>query len=1033
MLSVRGAREHNLKNVDLDLPRDSLIVFTGLSGSGKSSLAFDTIYAEGQRRYVESLSAYARQFLEMMQKPDVDHIDGLSPAISIEQKTTSKNPRSTVGTVTEIYDYLRLLFARVGVPYSPATGLPIESQTVSQMVDRVLALPEGTRLYLLAPIVRGRKGEYRKELAELQKKGFQRVKINGTFYEIADAPKLDKKFKHDIDVVIDRIVVRGDIKSRLADSFETGLGLADGLMIAEFADKPILTPSSRKRGEGRGEGRQQTKAKALSADAEDSLTGETNPAAAPHPNPLPVKDGEREEGILRNKNETHERITFSARFACPVSGFQIDEIEPRLFSFNAPAGACPKCDGLGTELKFEANLVVPDGEVSLNGGAVYPWSRTGASSPYYLQTLQAIARHFKVSMDTPWAKLPIKVREAILYGTEDEISFTYQDGLRSFTSEKTFEGVINNIARRFKETDSDWVREELSRYQNAHPCDSCGGYRLKPQALAVKIGQKHIGEVTEMSIKKANGWFEEIPATFTQQQGEIAVRILKEIRERLQFLNDVGLEYLTLSRAAGTLSGGESQRIRLASQIGSGLTGVLYVLDEPSIGLHQRDNARLIETLKHLRDLGNTVIVVEHDEDAILAADYVVDIGPGAGIHGGEIIAQGTPAEVMANPASLTAKYLTGEYTIRAPKERRKRNPKKTVKVIGARSHNLKNVTAEIPLGLFTCITGVSGGGKSSLLIDTLYKAVARRLNNAREHPGEHDRIEGMEHLDKVIDIDQSPIGRTPRSNPATYTGAFTPIREWFSGLPEAKLRGYGPGRFSFNVKGGRCEACQGDGVLKIEMHFLPDVYVTCDQCKGRRYNRETLEVKFRDKSIADVLDMTIEEAAEFFKAVPAIRDKMETLVHVGLAYIKVGQQATTLSGGEAQRIKLAKELSRRATGRTLYILDEPTTGLHFHDVAKLLDVLHQLADAGNTLIVIEHNLEVIKTADWVIDLGPEGGDGGGRIVAEGTPEDVAKVEESYTGRYLRDLLARRPVGQVAGTPAAVGAGKRVNAERAAE
>ena len=1033
MLSVRGAREHNLKNVDLDLPRDSLIVFTGLSGSGKSSLAFDTIYAEGQRRYVESLSAYARQFLEMMQKPDVDHIDGLSPAISIEQKTTSKNPRSTVGTVTEIYDYLRLLFARVGVPYSPATGLPIESQTVSQMVDRVLALPEGTRLYLLAPIVRGRKGEYRKELAELQKKGFQRVKINGTFYEIADAPKLDKKFKHDIDVVIDRIVVRGDIKSRLADSFETGLGLADGLMIAEFADKPILTPSSRKRGEGRGEGRQQTKAKALSADAEDSLTGETNPAAAPHPNPLPVKDGEREEGILRNKNETHERITFSARFACPVSGFQIDEIEPRLFSFNAPAGACPKCDGLGTELKFEANLVVPDGEVSLNGGAVYPWSRTGASSPYYLQTLQAIARHFKVSMDTPWAKLPIKVREAILYGTEDEISFTYQDGLRSFTSEKTFEGVINNIARRFKETDSDWVREELSRYQNAHPCDSCGGYRLKPQALAVKIGQKHIGEVTEMSIKKANGWFEEIPATFTQQQGEIAVRILKEIRERLQFLNDVGLEYLTLSRAAGTLSGGESQRIRLASQIGSGLTGVLYVLDEPSIGLHQRDNARLIETLKHLRDLGNTVIVVEHDEDAILAADYVVDIGPGAGIHGGEIIAQGTPAEVMANPASLTAKYLTGEYTIRAPKERRKRNPKKTVKVIGARSHNLKNVTAEIPLGLFTCITGVSGGGKSSLLIDTLYKAVARRLNNAREHPGEHDRIEGMEHLDKVIDIDQSPIGRTPRSNPATYTGAFTPIREWFSGLPEAKLRGYGPGRFSFNVKGGRCEACQGDGVLKIEMHFLPDVYVTCDQCKGRRYNRETLEVKFRDKSIADVLDMTIEEAAEFFKAVPAIRDKMETLVHVGLAYIKVGQQATTLSGGEAQRIKLAKELSRRATGRTLYILDEPTTGLHFHDVAKLLDVLHQLADAGNTLIVIEHNLEVIKTADWVIDLGPEGGDGGGRIVAEGTPEDVAKVEESYTGRYLRDLLARRPVGQVAGTAAAVGAGKRVKAERAAE
>ena len=1005
MLSVRGAREHNLKNVDLDLPRDSLIVFTGLSGSGKSSLAFDTIYAEGQRRYVESLSAYARQFLEMMQKPDVDHIDGLSPAISIEQKTTSKNPRSTVGTVTEIYDYLRLLFARVGVPYSPTTGLPIESQTVSQMVDRVLALPEGTRLFLLAPIVRGRKGEYRKELAELQKKGFQRVKINGEFYEIADAPKLDKKFKHDIDVVIDRIVVRGDIKSRLADSFETGLGLADGLMIAEFADKPNAVIVKPKRA---------TKA---AADAGETV-GEGQESA---PRAI-VSKLDEETGILRNKNETHERITFSARFACPVSGFQIDEIEPRLFSFNAPAGACPTCDGLGTELKFEANLVVPDGERSLNGGAVYPWSRTGASSPYYLQTLQAIARHYKVSMETPWAKLPIKVREAILYGTgEEEIAFTYQDGTRSFSTQKPFEGVINNIARRFKETDSEWVREELSRYQNAHPCDACGGYRLKPQALAVKIGGRHIGEVTELSIKAANAWFAEIPATFTKQQGEIAVRILKEIRERLQFLNDVGLEYLTLSRAAGTLSGGESQRIRLASQIGSGLTGVLYVLDEPSIGLHQRDNARLIVTLKHLRDIGNTVIVVEHDEDAILSADYVVDIGPGAGIHGGEIVAQGSPAEVMANPASLTAKYLTGEMTIREPKERRKRNPKKVLKIVGARSHNLKNVTAEIPLGLFTCITGVSGGGKSSLLIDTLYKAIARRLNNAREHPGEHDRIEGMEHLDKVIDIDQSPIGRTPRSNPATYTGAFTPIRDWFSGLPEAKLRGYGPGRFSFNVKGGRCEACQGDGVIKIEMHFLPDVYVTCDGCKGRRYNRETLEVKFRDRSIADVLDMTIEEAADFFKAVPAIRDKMETLVHVGLAYIKVGQQATTLSGGEAQRIKLAKELSRRATGRTLYILDEPTTGLHFHDVAKLLDVLHQLADAGNTLIVIEHNLEVIKTADWVIDLGPEGGDAGGEIVAEGTPEDVARVERSYTGRYLRDLLGRRPMG-------VVGAGKRVKA-----
>ena len=988
MLSVRGAREHNLKNVDLDLPRDSLIVFTGLSGSGKSSLAFDTIYAEGQRRYVESLSAYARQFLEMMQKPDVDHIDGLSPAISIEQKTTSKNPRSTVGTVTEIYDYLRLLFARVGVPYSPTTGLPIESQTVSQMVDRVLALPEGTRLYLLAPIVRARKGEYRKELADLQKKGFQRVKINGEFHEIADAPKLDKKFKHDIDVVIDRIVVRGDIASRLADSFETGLGLADGLMIAEFADKPIAIAAVK------------TKAEAKAAANSDGQDDAPRSAAAP-----------TEAGMQRNKNETHERLTFSARFACPVSGFQIDEIEPRLFSFNAPAGACPKCDGLGTQLQFEANLVVPDSDLSLNGGAVFPWSRTGAASPYYLQTLQALAKHYRISMDTPWSKLSPKVREGILYGTgEDEITFTYQDGLRSFSSSKVFEGVMNNIARRFKETDSDLVREELSRYQNAHPCDACGGYRLKPQSLAVKIGGLHIGEVTEMSIRKANAWFAEVPATFTTQQSEIAVRILKEIRDRLQFLVDVGLDYLTLSRAAGTLSGGESQRIRLASQIGSGLTGVLYVLDEPSIGLHQRDNARLIETLKHLRDLGNTVIVVEHDEDAILSADYVVDIGPGAGVHGGEIIAQGSPADVMASPASLTGKYLTGALSIREPKARRKLNPKRQLTVVGARSNNLKNVTAHIPLGLFTCITGVSGGGKSSLLIDTLYKAVARKLNNARDHPGAHDRIEGLEHIDKVIDIDQSPIGRTPRSNPATYTGAFTPIRDWFSGLPESKLRGYGPGRFSFNVKGGRCEACQGDGVIKIEMHFLPDVYVTCSVCKGKRYNRETLEVRFRDKSIADVLDMTIEEAADFFKAVPSIRDKMETLVHVGLAYIKVGQQATTLSGGEAQRIKLAKELARRATGRTLYILDEPTTGLHFHDVAKLLDVLHQLADAGNTLVVIEHNLEVIKTADWVIDIGPEGGDGGGRIVAEGTPEDVAKVDASHTGHYLRELLGRRPM-----------------------
>ncbi|MFA5951187.1 MAG: excinuclease ABC subunit UvrA [Hyphomicrobium sp.] len=996
-IHVRGAREHNLKNVDLEIPRDALVVFTGLSGSGKSSLAFDTIYAEGQRRYVESLSAYARQFLEMMQKPDVDHIDGLSPAISIEQKTTSKNPRSTVGTVTEIYDYLRLLFARVGVPYSPATGLPIESQTVSQMVDRVLTLPEGTRLYLLAPIVRGRKGEYKKELAELMKKGFQRVKVNGTFYEIADAPKLDKKFKHDIDVVVDRLVVRSDIAKRLADSFETALGLADGITIAELADKPLGNAAARSASPPPLRGR-----------AREGGVPDLKDIAPPPPQPSPVK-GEGESGVLKNKNDTHERIIFSARFACPVSGFTIEEIEPRLFSFNAPAGACPKCDGLGTELQFEPELVVPDATLSLKDGAVYPWAKTGATSPYYEQTLEALAKHYKVSMSMPWERLPKHVQLAILYGTgEEEVEFTYEDGMRRYKTMKPFEGVIGNIQRRWRETDSDWVREELSRYQTAHPCDACNGYRLKPQALAVKIGGKHIGEVGDLSIKAANIWFEEVPKGFSKKQIEIATRILKEIRERLAFLNDVGLEYLTLSRSSGTLSGGESQRIRLASQIGSGLTGVLYVLDEPSIGLHQRDNDRLLGTLKHLRDLGNTVIVVEHDEDAILAADYVVDIGPGAGIHGGEVIAEGTPAEIMANPKSLTGQYLSGARQIPLPKARRAPDKTRKLRVIGARGNNLQNVTADVPLGLFTCITGVSGGGKSTLLIDTLFKAVARKLNNAREHPAPHDRIEGLEHLDKVIDIDQSPIGRTPRSNPATYTGAFTPIRDWFAGLPEAKARGYGPGRFSFNVKGGRCEACQGDGVIKIEMHFLPDVYVTCDQCKGKRYNRETLDVTFRDKSIADVLDMTVEEGAQFFKAVPPIRDKLETLARVGLDYVHIGQQATTLSGGEAQRIKLSKELSRRATGRTLYILDEPTTGLHFHDVAKLLEVLHELADAGNTVVVIEHNLEVIKTADWIIDLGPEGGDGGGRIVAEGTPEDVARVKESYTGRYLKELLVRR-------------------------
>ena len=985
-IHVRGAREHNLKNIDLEIPRDALIVFTGLSGSGKSSLAFDTIYAEGQRRYVESLSAYARQFLEMMQKPDVDHIDGLSPAISIEQKTTSRNPRSTVGTVTEIYDYLRLLFARVGVPYSPATGLPIESQTVSQMVDKVLALPEGTRLMLLAPVVRGRKGEYRKELAEWQKKGFQRVKVNGQVYEISEAPKLDKKYKHDIDIVIDRIVVRKDIAKRLADSFETALGLSDGLAIAELVDKPLPKEAT--------------------------------------------------EAPNKSKNDTHERIIFSARFACPVSGFTIEEIEPRLFSFNAPAGACPKCDGLGTEMKFEPDLVVPDRSVSLEDGAIWPWAKTGSTSPYYEQTIRSLAKHYKFDMSTPFEKLPKKVQEAIFFGSGDEeITFTYEDGMRTYKTTKAFEGVIGNIERRWRETDSEWVKEELARYQGAHACEACGGYRLKPQSLAVKIGGRHIGEVCDLSIKASNDWFAEIPKTFTKQQNEIATRILKEIRERLQFLNDVGLDYLTLSRSSGTLSGGESQRIRLASQIGSGLTGVLYVLDEPSIGLHQRDNARLLETLKHLRDLGNTVLVVEHDEDAILTADYVVDIGPGAGVHGGQIVAQGTPDEVMANPDSLTGEYLTGIRQIPLPKQRRVAAKGKRLKVTGARENNLKSITAEIPLGVFTCVTGVSGGGKSTFLIDTVYKQVARKLNGAREAPGAHDRIEGLEHLDKVIDIDQSPIGRTPRSNPATYTGAFTPIRDWFAGLPEAKARGYGPGRFSFNVKGGRCEACQGDGVIKIEMHFLPDVYVTCDQCKGKRYNRETLDITFREKSIADILDMTVEEGVGFFAAVPSIRDKLETLHRVGLGYIKIGQQATTLSGGEAQRIKLAKELSRRATGRTLYILDEPTTGLHFQDVAKLLEVLHELADAGNSVVVIEHNLEVIKTADWILDLGPEGGDGGGTIVAEGTPEDVARVKESYTGKFLRQLLARRAAGAGAGKARqqATGNGRHGGKREAAE
>ncbi len=944
---VRGAREHNLKNVDLTIPRDKLVVFTGLSGSGKSSLAFDTIYAEGQRRYVESLSAYARQFLEMMGKPDVDQIDGLSPAISIEQKTTSKNPRSTVGTVTEIYDYMRLLWARVGIPYSPATGLPIESQTVSQMVDRVLAMPPNTRLYLVAPVVRGRKGEYRKEIAEYQRKGFQRLKVDGAFYPIDEAPALDKKLKHDIGVVVDRIAVRPDMATRLAESFETALDLADGISIVEFADAPA--------------------------------------------------DGSPAE------------VVFSSKFACPVSGFTIPEIEPRLFSFNNPFGACAACAGLGSQMQVDPERVVPDPTLSLKRGAVAPWAKS--SSPYYAQTLDALAKHHKVRLDTRWNTLPQAFRDVVLFGSGDvPIRFNYDDGARAYGVTKPFEGVVKSLDRRFKETDSEFVREEISRYMGAVPCPTCAGARLKPEALAVRVADRTISSAAELSIRKAIAWFDALPGQLDAKRNEIAARILKEIRDRLRFLIDVGLDYLTLGRGAGTLSGGESQRIRLASQIGSGLTGVLYVLDEPSIGLHQRDNERLLGTLRRLRGLGNSVIVVEHDEDAILAADYVVDVGPGAGVHGGHIVAAGTPAEIMANPASLTGDYLAGRRHVGVPRRRRAAKEGQRLRVVNARGNNLKNVTMELPLGTFSCITGVSGGGKSTLVIDTLFAAAARRLGGASEHPAPHDAVEGLEFLDKVIDIDQSPIGRTPRSNPATYTGAFTPIRDWFAGLPESKARGYGPGRFSFNVKGGRCEACQGDGVIKIEMHFLPDVYVTCDVCKGKRYGRETLDVRYRDRSIADVLDMTVEEAADLFKAVPSIRDKMKTLSRVGLGYVKVGQQANTLSGGEAQRVKLSKELSRRSTGRTLYILDEPTTGLHFEDVRKLLEVLQELVDQGNTVVVIEHNLEVIKTADYIVDLGPEGGDGGGRIVATGSPEEVARNPASHTGRFLRDVLARRPL-----------------------
>ena len=942
-IEVRGAREHNLKSVDVDIPRNQFVVITGLSGSGKSSLAFDTIYAEGQRRYVESLSAYARQFLNMMEKPDVDHISGLSPAISIEQKTTSKNPRSTVGTVTEIYDYLRLLFARAGTPYSPQTGLPIEAQQVQDMVDRVLDMEHGARAYLLAPIVRDRKGEYKKEFLELRKSGFQRVKVNSEFYDLDEPPVLDKKFRHNIDVVVDRIVIKEDMATRLADSFRTALDLADGIAILE---------------------------------------------TAPHVGVSEI-----------------ERITFSENFACPVSGFTIPEIEPRLFSFNAPFGACPDCDGLGKELYFDERLVVPDQTLRIKDGALAPWRK--GKSPYFLQTIEAIAKHFDFDPSARWKDLSDKVKQVFLYGSgEEEIKFRYDEGGRIYQVSRTFEGIIPNMERRYRETDSNWIREEFENYQNNRPCGSCSGYRLRPEALAVKISNSHIGQVVQLSIKDALTWCQSVPKSLSKQKNEIAHTILKEISERLGFLNNVGLEYLTLSRSAGTLSGGESQRIRLASQIGSGLTGVLYVLDEPSIGLHQRDNDRLLLTLKNLRDQGNTVIVVEHDEEAIREADYVFDIGPGAGVHGGQIVSHGRPLSIQKDQNSLTGRYLSGKLKIPVPKERRNGNGK-NISVVKAAGNNLKKITADFPLGKFVCVTGVSGGGKSTLTIETLFKTASMRLNGAKQTPAPCETIKGLEFLDKVIDIDQRPIGRTPRSNPATYTGAFTPIRDWFAGLPEAKTRGYKPGRFSFNVKGGRCEACQGDGVIKIEMHFLPDVYVTCETCNGARYNRETLEIKFKGKSIADILDMTVEDAQAFFKAVPSIREKMDALVRVGLGYIKVGQQATTLSGGEAQRVKLSKELSKRSTGRTLYILDEPTTGLHFDDVRKLLEVLHELVEAGNSVIVIEHNLDVIKTADWVVDIGPEGGDGGGKIVGVGTPETLSKIKKSYTGHYLKEVLKK--------------------------
>jgi excinuclease ABC subunit A len=944
---IKGAKEHNLKNVSVDVPKDKLVVITGLSGSGKSSLAFDTIYAEGQRRYVESLSAYARQFLDKMKKPKVDLIEGLSPAISIEQKNTSKNPRSTVATVTEIYDYMRVLYARVGIPYSPFTGKPIVSQSVSEMVDKIKALPKSNTIYLLAPIVRGRKGEYKKEILNYKKRGFQKIKVDGKYCEITDFPELNKKIKHDISIIIDRIVINSSIGNRLADSVETALSISNGLLIVEYEDE-----------------------------------------------------------TLPKKFRKIESITFSSKFSCPESGFTLEEIEPRLFSFNSPYGACEECEGIGHNLNVDPNLVVSDTKKSLQDGAIEPWAKS--TSLYYAQTLASIAKHYKFSLSDSWKKLSKKIQDVILYGSdEEEIKFSYDDNYQSYTTKKTFEGVINNLERRYLETDSEWKREEIAQYQSESNCEKCKGQRLKEESLCVKINELNISDVTIKSIDDAKKWFDNLNTVLNDRDKKIATHILKEINERLNFLLNVGLNYLTLSRESGTLSGGEAQRIRLASQIGSGLTGVLYVLDEPSIGLHQRDNKKLITALKKLRDLGNTVIVVEHDTETMENADHIIDIGPEAGVHGGEIVAEGTFEDIVKNSKSITGNYLSGKKYIALPRKRRTAKNGRFLEILGATGNNLKKVDLKIPIGAFTCVTGVSGSGKSTLVLHTLFNALNLILNTtkAKKTPKAFRNYKGTELIDKIIDIDQSPIGRTPRSNPATYTGAFGPIRDWFASLPESKARGYKIGRFSFNVKGGRCETCEGDGVITYEMHFLPDVFIPCDTCKGTRYNRETLEVRFKDKNIADVLDMTVEEGCEFFENIQTIRSKLITLKHVGLGYIKIGQQATTLSGGEAQRIKLAKELSKRSTGRTLYILDEPTTGLHAHDIKKLLEILQAFVNTGNTVVVIEHNLDVIKTADWVVDMGPEGGVEGGEIIAEGTPEKVSETKGSYTGQFLKDIL----------------------------